>query len=160
MINWEAIGAVGEVVGALAVVVSIVYLAIQIRQSGRIGRFTAHQNLTESLSSIIEPFYSDAQLSRIWQLADDAPEQMTPEQRERFGIVLYSVFGNFYNAHLLAEVDPGLSRQFVRMMDRFLVRKGVQAWWERQGKNFDKEFSSVVDERLRAIASRSDDATT
>ena len=36
MINWEAIGAVGEVVGALAVVVSIVYLAIQIRQSGRI----------------------------------------------------------------------------------------------------------------------------
>ena len=107
--------------------VSIVYLAIQIRQPERIGRFTAHQNLTESLSSIIEPFYSDAQLSRIWQLADDAPEQMTPEQRERFGIVLYSAFGNFYNAHLLAEVDPGLSRQFVRMMDRFLVRKGVQA---------------------------------
>ena len=109
MINWEAIGAVGEVVGALAVVVSIVYLAIQIRQSGRIGRFTAHQNLTESLSSIIEPFYSDAQLSRIWQLADDAPEQMTPEQRERFGIVLYSVFGNFYNAHLL-EVLMALDR--------------------------------------------------
>ena len=31
--NWDAIGAIGEVVGAAAVVVSIVYLAVQIRQN-------------------------------------------------------------------------------------------------------------------------------
>ncbi len=31
--NWEAIGAVGETVGALAVLVTLVYLAMQIRQN-------------------------------------------------------------------------------------------------------------------------------
>ena len=31
MVNWEAIGAVGEVVGALGVIVSLSYLAAQIR---------------------------------------------------------------------------------------------------------------------------------
>lgn len=31
--NWEAIGAVGEVVGAIAVLVTIFYFAIQIRQN-------------------------------------------------------------------------------------------------------------------------------
>ena len=30
--NWEAIGALAEVIGASVVVVSIVYLAIQVRQ--------------------------------------------------------------------------------------------------------------------------------
>ena len=33
--NWEAIGAVGEIVGALAVFLTLFYLASQIRQSNR-----------------------------------------------------------------------------------------------------------------------------
>ncbi len=31
--NWEAAGALGEIVGAFAVVISLVYLAIQVRQN-------------------------------------------------------------------------------------------------------------------------------
>ena len=157
MINWTAIGAIGEVVGATAVVISLIYLAIQIRQTGRIGRFAAHQTLSESLSSIVEPLYSDPQLSEMWALAESQPEKMTAEQRERFGIVLYSIFGSFYNAHLLSKLDPDLSRQFLRLMDRFLVRKGVQAWWQRQGRHFNPEFCSVVDERLTAVVAKTSD---
>jgi len=33
MLNWEAIGAVGEILGALAVVVTLAYLAAQVRES-------------------------------------------------------------------------------------------------------------------------------
>lgn len=33
--NWEAIGAVGEIVGALAVLVTLIYLAIQVRHARR-----------------------------------------------------------------------------------------------------------------------------
>ena len=31
--NWDAIGAVGEILGALAVFISLVYLAVQVRQN-------------------------------------------------------------------------------------------------------------------------------
>jgi hypothetical protein len=34
-VNWEAIGAVGEIVGAFAVIATLAYLAIQIRQNTR-----------------------------------------------------------------------------------------------------------------------------
>ena len=33
--NWEAIGAIGEVAGAIGVIVTLIYLAAQIRQSSR-----------------------------------------------------------------------------------------------------------------------------
>ena len=33
--NWEAIGAVGEIVGALAVLVTLIYLAVQVRHTRR-----------------------------------------------------------------------------------------------------------------------------
>jgi len=42
--NWEAIGAVGEILGAVAVLITLVYLAIQIRQS------TAQQKREELVS--------------------------------------------------------------------------------------------------------------
>jgi len=33
--NWEAIGAVGEIIGALAVVITLFYLAVQLREAKR-----------------------------------------------------------------------------------------------------------------------------
>ena len=36
--NWEAISAIGQIVGALAVVVSLIYLATEIRSNARSAR--------------------------------------------------------------------------------------------------------------------------
>jgi hypothetical protein len=45
--NWEAIAAVGELIGALAVVVSIVYLSVQIRHNtGHLEQQTRNHELT------------------------------------------------------------------------------------------------------------------
>ena len=33
--NWEGIGAVGEILGAIAVMITLGYLAVQIRQNAR-----------------------------------------------------------------------------------------------------------------------------
>jgi hypothetical protein len=43
--NWEAIGAVGEILGALAVVATLVYLSVQIRQNTRMMQREAHLDL-------------------------------------------------------------------------------------------------------------------
>ena len=39
--NWEEIGAIGDVVGATAVVVSLIYLATQVLASTRLARAEA-----------------------------------------------------------------------------------------------------------------------
>ena len=44
--NWEAIGAVGETVGALAVLVTLVYLAVQIRQNTKAVQAAAVDSTT------------------------------------------------------------------------------------------------------------------
>lgn len=61
--NWDAVGAVGEIVGALAVVVSLVYLACQIRIQNRESRAaSAHQVIEgyrSSISALHEPEMAD-----------------------------------------------------------------------------------------------------
>ena len=44
--NWEAIGAVAEIIGAAAVMISLVYLAVQIRHT---VRRTAADNLQSTV---------------------------------------------------------------------------------------------------------------
>ena len=41
--NWDAVGAIGEIVGAIAVLATLAYLAIQIRQSTEAQRVQTHQ---------------------------------------------------------------------------------------------------------------------
>lgn len=46
-LNWDAIGSVGEVIGAAGVIASLLYLSIQIRRSDQTAR-------AESLSSVLD----------------------------------------------------------------------------------------------------------
>ena len=41
--NWDAAGAIGEIVGAIAVLATLAYLAIQVRQSTEAQRAQTHQ---------------------------------------------------------------------------------------------------------------------
>ena len=49
--NWEALGAIGEIVAAVAVVVTIGYLAVQIRQNTRSVRDSAFQEVILSIGA-------------------------------------------------------------------------------------------------------------
>ena len=40
-VNWDAVGAIGEIVGALAVVATLIYLSIQLRQNTRSSELAA-----------------------------------------------------------------------------------------------------------------------
>ena len=44
--NWEALGAIGEIVGAVAVVVTLGYLAVQIRKNTRLELTESRGDLT------------------------------------------------------------------------------------------------------------------
>ena len=46
--NWEAIGAIGEVLGAIGVIVTLGYLAIQIRQNTKVTKAATAQQMTDN----------------------------------------------------------------------------------------------------------------
>jgi hypothetical protein len=50
--SWDGIGAVGELVGALGVIVSLVYLAAQIRQNSQVVRTATRQAVSTSQMEI------------------------------------------------------------------------------------------------------------
>ena len=51
--NWEAIGAIGEIVGAIAVVGSLIYLATQIHVSNLAAKQATMQELMNELTTFL-----------------------------------------------------------------------------------------------------------
>ena len=74
--NWEAVGALGEVVGAAAVVLTLVFLAIQLRQntqatreSNRLERLAAIDRHTDSVNRIRKMLANNGELAEIYRKA-------------------------------------------------------------------------------------------
>jgi hypothetical protein len=47
-VSWDAIGAIGEIVGALAVVISLLYLSGQVRHNNRLAKNSSLQSVLQS----------------------------------------------------------------------------------------------------------------
>ena len=78
--EWEAIGAVGEILGAVAVFVTLLYLATQIKQTNGISRFNSSKDLMTSFDNLNKIVVTDPSLREVLhksgELSVDENEQL------------------------------------------------------------------------------------
>lgn len=82
--NWDAIGAVGEVVGALAVVLTLLFLSQQLRQNTRTIRNSYRSQMAETVSNSISVM-QNPEFARILVAALNDSDSLSPEERVVFG---------------------------------------------------------------------------
>jgi hypothetical protein len=64
-VNWEAISAIGQLVGALAVVISLIYLATEVRSNARATRQAAMRSTLDSLNRFAQQIIGHADLAEL-----------------------------------------------------------------------------------------------
>ncbi len=86
--NWEAIGAVGEIVGAVAVVLTLVYLAVQLRQNTAAVSTSTYESVTSGFNSVNEVVVGDAEVADIFYRGTVNPESLSPAEGIRFSFLM------------------------------------------------------------------------
>jgi hypothetical protein len=89
--NWEAMAAVGELAGALAVIVTLIYLSLQLRQNTRASRLAAVQTASENSSRFSELIAVNPELGELVWRGLREPESLDPVETRRF-IAALNVF--------------------------------------------------------------------
>ncbi len=98
-INWEAVGAIGEISGAVVVIITLVYLARQIRKSTRIAIATTEIGIRNAFGKINESVYSNPAVAELFVKVTDPDAKLSPaEEVQVFKIVL-----RFLNSWLAIE---------------------------------------------------------
>jgi hypothetical protein len=155
--NWEAVGAVAEMMGALGVVASLAYLAVQIRQNTRQMadhtrslRLAALESTANSFSRFRDPLIRDAGMAALWVRGLQSYTTLTPEERIRMGSLLQELFFTFQNtfARLYeGALHEGAWLSQVQTIELMFRSAGVREWWTEARRLFDPAFTTAVEER-------------
>ena len=81
--NWDAVGAIAESIGALGVISSLIYLAVQVRQNTRQGRLSRFQETSSTLQDGFAPIYHPGNPS-IWHRGHFKPDDLDEQEAHTF----------------------------------------------------------------------------
>ncbi|HSG87586.1 MAG TPA: hypothetical protein VLA56_00120 [Pseudomonadales bacterium] len=103
--NWDAIGAVGEILGALAVFASLIYLGRQIRFSALATRSQMESELGQRSFQAYDPVY-EGRNAEIFAKGLEDPSSLEPTDALVFDLLMHRQFGVM--AEVASQIDNGI----------------------------------------------------
>ena len=157
--NWEAIGAIGEVVGAIGVVVTLGYLAVQIRQNSKVVRSSTRQAISTMQSEMSFRVAENPDLLAAAMLLDgEAPAD--PAEEFRFTLMqrgVYRVYENQYHQHEDGTFDDVVWAGYRENMRQGFTMPGTHRFWKENRARFSTDFVKFVEEHLLGSGDDGDD---
>jgi hypothetical protein len=146
-LNWDAIGAVGETLGAIAVVVSLIYLALQIRQNSRIVKGTSVQAITQTIQTELR-WSSDEGEAMLKILTDT--DSLSPLEAFKIGEWATAAMWARQNEFIQYQqklIDDDVWHGSRGILENTLAIPWMRTWWQAFDKSvFTEDFLTLVDE--------------
>ena len=147
--NVQDWGAIGEVVAAIGVIASLVYLATQIRQSTKTSKAQTQQAVAQmqaqanSLGTEIGPFRHQAYYR---------PETLSADQKAKLDFFFAQGFNavqSIYFMYLEDMVDAAYWRSQLSVCRFLLAYPGIRRCWEEMGRQFyDARFVAEIEREV------------
>jgi hypothetical protein len=119
--NWDAVGAVADLIGALGVIVTIAYLALQIRQNSKLIASSLAESTRDALNETTRILATDREAARVFWAGIENRASLTDQDRQQFDALLTLTFLGQRQAFAQGQFDE-TSRWVLRF-------PGVRDWW-------------------------------
>lgn len=142
-------GALGELIGGIAIIVSLIYVGVQVKDSAKATRSAAANDASVSMQAWYLELGSNRQASDIWLNAMRSPEPLSTHDEFQFLMSMHAVFLGFQNCYLLSQegtLDPEIREALTFAIIAVKDLPGMDRYW-RQRKGFlHSGFTRYVDE--------------
>lgn len=146
--NWSAVGAVGEVLGAVAVVLSLIYVAVQVKQNTKALRGAATANAIASLRDWNRELIANPSVARIWGQGVEDMEGLDADGRAQFITLAFNLFKTMEDMHFQfrqGSMDPEVWDGWECFAAVYLKRSGSQHYWAHRRQLFSRPFREWLD---------------
>lgn len=147
--NWGAIGAIGEVLGAIAVFVTLLYLSVQIRQNTRAVQATGMDSLVSSVNDIRRSLFESPELSELYIKGSNEPALLDQNERLRYRLVVHNMLmaeANLYAQSRLAGLADEQWKTQKPLIGRIVCSEGGRQFWQQTRGEFPNAFRAEVDQ--------------
>ena len=148
--NWDALGSVAEMLGAVAVVASLFYIGSQIRYSAKVARANAFQNLATSMIEINASMMLDPDFVDLASRALEGEELEGVQYRQYtvlvtnvlryMEVVHYQVQLGVLDAEDMARVSPIAANHLNTIVGK--------RFWEGTRSRYPADFQAFIDKAI------------
>jgi hypothetical protein len=145
--DWEAISAISQAIGSVAVVFSVLYLAAQVHRSTRIAKVAAQDTAATSLRDVTKPFAENAELARIWRMGLENLQSLSGEEQARFFHSAYQflkAFETIHFHHVHRLMDEQIWQGWCGLLQHYIAAPGVEHYWKLRHDLFSRRFQDFV----------------
>ena len=144
--NWDAVGAVAEVVGAIGVLITLIYLAVQIRHNSASVDASTEDGVTSGFNEINNIIAADPDLARIFTSGLEAPDALSENEALRFSFLFSSYMNQYYRLLVLNQKGSFPTRRwniYAKELAVLLASPGGSLW-KAGNPNFSELWDAVA----------------
>ncbi len=141
------LGAIGEMVGGAAVLVTLIYLAVQVRSNGREQRMSSMREATREMASVNQTVADSKEKAELWLKGSRDFEELDAVERLRFSVVnghIFRMLEQIYYQGREGGIEPELWRGFMNQLRDVAAYPGIQAWWTTRSHWYGERFCAFV----------------
>lgn len=153
--NWEAIGAIAELLGALGVIITLIYLAAQIRHSSALidrsieaSRIAAEDGIVRSFNDWRALLVPDESVSDIYYRGLTEIDSLSMQERMRFNHYMSTFMWTGWQMWRSLELVGETNVEIFRHMLRY---DGGREFYVCHREFFPSDFREVLDDLMEEI---------
>jgi hypothetical protein len=146
--NWEVIQAISSIVGTVAVTLTVVYLAAQIKRSTKATYSQTYQFATQALGDMAALVGETKEKARVFSLGMADPSKLDDDEYLQFaylGIGLFRRYENVFFQYQSGMIDDDFWVGHRDNLLWFYHRPGTQVWWKERRLGFSRSFREFLE---------------
>lgn len=149
--NWEAIGAVAELGAAIAVLISLLYLAIQIKYQSKESKLSAASDLSAGFNDFLGEMASNGSLAEIFVKGLKDLDSLDEVERLRYFshmARMFRILEGLQKHNSEGRLEDASWAGVRNILIDFSAQKGFSDWWILRRHWYSKQFQDYVNPLL------------
>jgi hypothetical protein len=142
---------IAEVIGAVAIVVSLIYVGIQVTDSTRAVRSATASETAAAISSWYAAIGSSQQATQVFLDGITNPESLSREETAQFIYLIHGLMLEYQSAYYLSQertLDVSLQESLTNTLAGVRTQPGFQMYWGQRRDLFEPSFRTFVDDLI------------
>ena len=146
--NWEAIAAISEVIGVIFVILSLLYVATEVRQNTNALRSSVNAAAISSIRDWNRDLIANTALTRIFRKGVEDMDALNEDERAQFIMVMQNMMKTFEDMHYKYRkqiMDPSIWEGWEHLGHLYFTSPGVRQYWSARHQIYSVEFKDWVE---------------
>jgi hypothetical protein len=136
-VNWDAVGALAELAGALGVILTLGYLAVQIRQNSKLLSASVADSSRDAYNELGRILGTSTDAARVYTVGIGDPSSLSPEETTQFHSLCHLAV-NAVHQRFRTGSDVASDLQLV------MAQVGYRQYWEHRSNAYPEDFRELV----------------